>query len=232
MYENELFIEPNLPPLLTQQEQIRKFLELGQGSMEARQELIKRNIRLVIREVRTRFNEVAYDQKELISIGIIGLIKAVDAYDLSKKFAFSTFAVRCIDNEILMFLRKLEKDSVCVSLETSISVDRDGSELRLEDILWNDNDLVMNYEEMENQEILRKVLNDMPDGRNKEIMLLFFGFYNDKRYSQREIAQSFNLSQTQVSRIISKNIKELKEQLETVRVIDLWKDNSQRRALK
>lgn len=221
MNTDELFVDGHkLPQPLSKEEVYKLIQEANEGSKEARDKLVTHNIRLVLYEVTNKFQNVDYDKKDLVSIGNIGLLKAINTYDLSKGFEFATYAMRCIDNEILMFLRKLKKDQSIDSLDRVIFHDKDGSEMKLEDKLSDDSDLVEDHENEETHRIIREVVKELPY-RDKEIIMLHFGFYDDKTYTQREIADKFNISQSYVSRLITKIVKKVGKILESKGVIDL-----------
>ena len=221
MNNYELFIDGyRLPQPLIKDELDKLIKEACSGSKEARDKLIIHNIRLVLHEVTNRFRNIDYDKKDLVSIGSIGLVKAVNTYDIKKEVKFATYAVRCIDNEILMFLRKVKHDKNIDSIDKVLFYGKDGSELKLEDILSDDSDLVIDHENSETYKIIRQLINQLPD-RDKEIIMLHFGFYNDRIYTQKEIADKFHISQSYVSRVITKIVNKLGKQLESVRVTEL-----------
>lgn len=188
--------------------------KINNGDLKAKEQLIEHNIRLVLYQVTHRFNLVKYDKKDLVSIGIIGLIKAVKSYDVTKKIKFSTYAIKCIDNEILMSLRKIKKDKNIDSLDRIIECsNNDNDKLKLGDILTNELD---NVEEKLDKEIIfefiQQIVKELPE-REREIIMLHFGFYNDEIHTQQEIAEKYSFSKSYISRIISKTIKKLKEQM-------------------
>lgn len=221
MNNYELFIDGyRLPQPLIKDELDKLIKEACSGSKEARDKLIIHNIRLVLHEVTNRFRNIDYDKKDLVSIGSIGLVKAVNTYDITKEVKFATYAVRCIDNEILMFLRKVKHDKNIDSIDKVLFYGKDGSELKLEDILSDDSDLVIDHENSETYKIIRQLINQLPD-RDKEIIMLHFGFYNDRIYTQKEIADKFHISQSYVSRVITKIVNKLGKQLESVRFTEL-----------
>lgn len=221
MNNYELFIDGyRLPQPLIKDELDKLIKEACSGSKEARDKLIIHNIRLVLHEVTNRFRNIDYDKKDLVSIGSIGLVKAVNTYDITKEVKFATYAVRCIDNEILMFLKKVKHDKNIDSIDKVLFYGKDGSELKLEDILSDDSDLVIDHENSETYKIIRQLINQLPD-RDKEIIMLHFGFYNDRIYTQKEIADKFHISQSYVSRVITKIVNKLGKQLESVRVTEL-----------
>ncbi len=221
MNNYELFIDGyKLPQPLIKDELDKLIKEACSGSKEARDKLIIHNIRLVLYEVANRFKNVGYDKKDLISIGSIGLVKAVNTYDMTKEVKFATYAVRCIDNEILMFLRKVKHDKNIDSIDKVFFYGEDGSEFKLEDILSDDSDLVTDHENSETYKIIRQLINQLPD-KDKEIIMLRFGFYNDRIYTQKEIADKFHISQPHVYRLITKIVNKLGKQLEYVGVAEL-----------
>ena len=183
MSNNELFVDINkLPRKLTKEETYELF---NNNTLIAREKLIKYNIALVVYEVMSRFKYVNYDKKDLVSIGIIGLIKAIDSYKLSCNTAFSVYAIKCIDNEILIFLRKLKKEQSVISLNDDIFIDKDNNNLKLEDILCNNTSLIEDYERLETIKLIRKMVDELPC-RDREILILYFGFYDNRAYTQKE----------------------------------------------
>ena len=175
MTNEDLFV-CSLPQPLSKE---KTYELLKRKTKEDKDILITHNIRLIVYEILNKFKTVNYDKKELVSIGIMGLIKAVDTYDISKKVEFSTYAMKCIDNEILIFLRKLKKDQIIDSLEQTIYETDKGLEIKLKDILQSDSDLVKNIEEQEIYKIIRNIVETIP-GKDKEIVKLYFGFYDGK----------------------------------------------------
>ena len=219
MNTEELFIG-ELPKTLSK-DQVNGLLDkIKQGDEEAIKIMVEHNIRLVLHEVTVRFKSVAYDKKDLISIGNLGLIKAVKTFNKSKNIEFSSYAIRCIDNEILMFLRRLKKNQICDSLDETIACDTDGKELKLEDTISDKLDIVEEYEKKETYQIIREIVKELPD-RDRKIIMLHFGFYNDKIYMQREIADIMSISQSQVSRLITQIVKRIGGQLKQKGIIEL-----------
>lgn len=209
MGSNDYFIESlKLQKNLSKDEIYNLLIEVKNGNDEAKNTLIEGNIRLVLYEVVNRFNTVSYDKKDLVSIGIFGLIKAINTFEVTKNNEFSTYATRCIDNEILMFLRKLKKDSVVDSLDRVIGSDRHGNELRLEDKLSYDNNLddkIVNNEMYCYIDNLVDNLNDV----DREIIKLSFGFYDNKKYTQEEIANILSVARPWVCKRKIKILKRL-----------------------
>ena len=191
---------------LTKEETMNLLKEIRKGSIEAREKLAINNIGLVKFLVYKRFYNTKYDKEDLISIGIIGLINAIDTFDISKGFEFSTYVSRCITNEILMFIRKNEKNSNNCSLD------------EVELILKNDNDITYNYEQNEIYRIINTLV-DKLDGKDKIIIKLYFGFDNNS-YTQEEIATKLKVSQAYVSRLLNKALRYLKYQLEKLEIIE------------
>lgn len=221
MNTDELFIDGHkLPKPLSKQEVYDLLEKIKQGDECARKKLIEHNIRLVLYEVTGRFKSVEYDKKDLVSIGNVGLMKAITTFDTSKKVEFATYATRCIDNEILMFLRKLKKDQNVDSLDRTINHDKDGNELKIEDTISDETDIVEEYTDNETYQIIRQIVKDLPN-RDREIIMLHFGFYNDKTHTQKEIADMMSISQSYVSRLITKIVKRLGQQLQQKGIIEL-----------
>lgn len=221
MAGDEWFIEiDNVPELLTKQEINHLLEKINQGDIQSIKKLAEHSIRLVLYEVTRRFKFINCDKKELVSIGNIGLMKAINTFDVSKNFEFSTYAIKCIDNEILMFIRKLKKEQDVDSLDRIINYDNDGNELKIKDVISDETDIVEEYTTKETYQIIRQIIKDMPD-RDREIIMLYFGFYNEKIYTQKEIADIISVHQTYVSRLIKKIVEELGEQLQQEGIIEL-----------
>lgn len=210
----------NIPKRLPKDELYDLLTKKSQGDMDARKKLIEHNIRLVIYQVKGRFSTVDYDKSELVSIGILGLVKAIDTYDLSKNVEFSSYATRCIDNEILMFLRKLKYDKVVESFDRPISDEGTDNELRLGDMIKSNINIEESYENKEVYAIIRKIVNELPE-RERIVIMLYFGFYDGRIYKQREIATVLNVSRSQVSRIITKIVNDIRKKLEKIGIVDL-----------
>lgn len=217
---NDIFIEGyKIPKKLPKEEMYDLLAKVSQGDTDARQKLIEHNIRLVIYEVNGRFNTLEYDKSELVSIGILGLVKAVDTYDASKKIEFSTYAARCIDNEILMFIRRLKKEKCVDSLDRPISGEEEDKAIKLEDVIKSDEDIQTSYEGKEIYAQIRKIVYSLPE-REREIIMLYFGFYDGRVYKQKEIADKLNISRSYASRLIAKIVKKIKKQLEEVGIVE------------
>ena len=198
------------PPLKGSQEQ--EALEaLEQGDEGAKQLLVERNLRLVVYIAR-RFENTGTNLEDLISIGTIGLIKAVSTYRLDKKIKLATYASRCIENEILMHIRKTANQKAEVSLDEPINMDCDGNELLLADILGTDEDMIQRpLEEDVDLAILRQALGDLPE-REREIVLMRYGLQGRKELTQKEVAQKMGISQSYISRLEKKIMLRLKKE--------------------
>jgi len=197
-----------LPPPLSKEEET-KYVELSMNGDEfARNKLIEHNLRLVV-FLAKKYENTNVDLEDLVSIGTIGLIKGVNTYKLDKNIKLATYASRCIDNEILMYLRKTKRRRYEVSFEDSLSYDAEGNELHLEDVLGTDADIVTRGLEDESDiEELRSQIKKLSD-RDREIIELRYGLNGRKEYTQREVADMLGISQSYISRIEKKLIKKL-----------------------
>jgi len=200
-----------LPEPLSKEDEV-KYVELSmQGDEMARAKLIEHNLRLVV-FLSKKYENTGIDLEDLVSIGTIGLIKGVNTYKLDKNIKLATYASRCIDNEILMFLRKNKHRRGEISFEDSLSYDSEGNELHLEDILGTAEDIVTRpLEEEVEKKILYQELVKLND-RDKEIMSLRYGLFNKKEKTQKEVAEILGISQSYISRIEKKVINKLKLQ--------------------
>ena len=197
-----------LPPPLPKEEEEKLVLLREQGDKEARNKLIEHNLRLVV-FLSKKYDGSGYDLEDLVSIGTIGLIKGVNTYKLDKNIKLATYASRCIDNEILMFLRKNKRRKIEVSFEDSINFDSEGNELHLEDVLGTEDNLVeKEYENKVDKKILLSEIENLND-RDKEIIIMRYGLMNSEEYTQKEVADKLGISQSYISRIEKKVIKKL-----------------------
>ena len=198
-----------LPEPLTKEDEI-KYVQLSmKGDKIAREILIEHNLRLVV-FLSKKYDNTMIDLEDLVSIGTIGLIKGINTYKLDKNIKLATYASRCIDNEILMYLRKNKKRRTEISFEDSLSYDQEGNELHLEDILGTEKDNVTKkIEDKELEKLLYKELDKLKE-RDKLIMILRYGLYNSLEYTQKEVAEKLGISQSYISRIEKKVIKRLK----------------------
>ena len=198
-----------LPEPLSKEEEVKYVLKSMEGDEQARAKLIEHNLRLVV-FLAKKYENTGVDLEDLVSIGTIGLIKGVGTYKLDKNIKLATYASRCIDNEILMFLRKNKKRRGEVSFEDSLSFDAEGNELRLEDILGTDDDIVTKGLEKETEKKLLYQEIEKLSGRDKQIMILRYGLYNQPEMTQKDVANLLNISQSYISRIEKKIIRRLK----------------------
>lgn len=199
------------PPLSTEEESV--FIEkLQEGDESVRSVLIERNLRLVVYIAR-KFENTGIGVEDLISIGTIGLIKAVNTFDPNKKIKLATYASRCIENEILMFLRRNSKIKTEISIDEPLNIDWDGNELLLSDILGTENDLIYkNLEEEVDKELLKIALKKLTN-REKRIMDLRFGLSNGEEKTQKEVADMLGISQSYISRLEKRIIFRLKKEI-------------------
>lgn len=198
-----------LPEPLSREEEERLVFLNMEGDNDARGKLIEHNLRLVV-FLSKKYENTGVDLEDLVSIGTIGLIKGVNTYRLDKNIKLATYASRCIDNEILMFLRKNKRRRGEISLEDSLSYDAEGNELHLEDVIGTDSDIVTKGIEDENDR--RALYNEILKlkGRDKKIMILRYGLFGNKEMTQKDVADLLNISQSYISRIEKKIIKRLK----------------------
>jgi RNA polymerase sporulation-specific sigma factor len=203
-----------LPEPLTKEKE-KLYLELSEnGDFDARNVLIEHNLRLVV-FLAKKYENTNVDLEDLVSIGTIGLIKAINTYKMDKNIKLATYASRCIDNEILMYLRKNKKRRGEVSFEESLCYDVDGNELHLEDVLGTEADVVT--KDLENKiekKILLEEINKL-DERDRQIMVLRYGLINGEEMTQKDVADLLGISQSYISRIEKKVIRRLKNIVKT-----------------
>ena len=201
-----------LPPPLKGAEEQKALSGLEAGDESAKQLLIERNLRLVVFIAR-RFENTGVNLEDLISIGTIGLIKAVDTYRGDKNIKLATYASRCIENEILMYIRKLSSRKTEISLEEPINMDYDGNELLLSDILGTDEDMILRpMEDAVDIQLLRQAVRELP-GREKEIICMRFGLEGRKELTQKEVADRMGISQSYISRLEKRIMQKLKKEI-------------------
>jgi len=200
-----------LPPPLKGEEERMTLEALEQGDENARQTLVEHNLRLVVYIAR-RFESTGINLEDLISIGTIGLIKAIGTYKLDKKIRLATYASRCIENEILMHIRKTANQKTEVSLDEPINMDCDGNELLLCDILGTEEDMILRpLEDDVDLCVLRQALKELP-GREREIVLMRYGLEGRKELTQKEVAQKMGISQSYISRLEKRIMQRLKKE--------------------
>ena len=201
---------------LTPEEEVTYLVKFKDDKDEnAKEILIERNMRLVA-HIAKKYNNSSEDQDDLISIGTIGLIKAIETYNVDKGTRLATYASKCIENEILMHIRTNKKNKVQVSLQDPIGMDKEGNEISLIDVLGTDIDYILDQVELKVQigklyEQLDKILTQ----REKEIVLLRYGLTTSGYKTQREIAQKFDISRSYVSRIEKRALKKLRKELKS-----------------
>jgi len=201
-----------LPPPLKGAEEQAALIALEQGDEEAKQRLIERNLRLVVFIAR-RFENTGVNLEDLISIGTIGLIKAISTYRRDKNIKLATYASRCIENEILMHIRKISAQKAEVSLDEPINMDYDGNELLLSDILGTDEDVIMRpLEDDVDLCVLRQAVKELPE-REREIVVMRFGLYGHQELTQKEVAEFMGISQSYISRLEKKIMLKLRKEL-------------------
>lgn len=205
-----------LPAPLTREEEGR-LLSALEGEEEARGEarsrLIEHNLRLVVYIAR-RFENTGVGIEDLISIGTIGLIKAVETYKPAKNIKLATYASRCIENEILMYFRSRKKQACEVSLSEPIDSDKDGNVLSLVDVISSDDDMLERLELSERQQQLLKSVDTVLDDRERQIVILRYGLFDTTPLPQREVAQKCGISRSYVSRLEKKALQKLQKALE------------------
>ena len=201
-----------LPPPLSREEEAKIMEQLRAGDEDVKQTLIERNLRLVVYIAR-KFENTGVCVEDLISIGTIGLIKAVNTFDAEKRIKLATYASRCIENEILMYLRRSCKLKLEVSLDEPLNVDWDGNELLLSDILGTDADAIYRgIEDEVDKELLSLAMKKLSP-REKKIMELRFGLYGNREYTQKQVADMMGISQSYISRLEKHIIKLLKSEM-------------------
>lgn len=194
-YSNQVFPEP-----LSSVEEEEMINQMLNGSREARNQLIEHNLRLVAHIIK-KFDNGKYDTDDLISIGTIGLIKGIDSYQKSRATKITTYAARCIENEILMHFRSNKKQANTVSLNDSIGFDKDGNEVSLMEIIKDDSeDIALSIHLKDNIHLLKKYFHVLSD-REKEILIKRYGLLNEDEHTQKEIARDLHISRSYVSRI-------------------------------
>ena len=206
---------PGLPPPLTPEEEKALLARMADGDPAARDELITHNLRLVV-YLAKKYEGSGVPSEDMVSIGTIGLIKAVGTFDAEKKIKMATYASRCIENEILMFLRKTSKLRLEVSLDEPLKTDWDGNELLLSDVLGTRPDTVsVNLDQEIEREILRDALEHL-GAREKRIIMLRFGLGGQRERTQKEVADLLGISQSYISRLEKRILSRLHTELKRI----------------
>lgn len=198
-----------LPEALTKEELYGLFFQMKNNNMEARKTIIEHNVRLVVYVINIHFGSLNYEKEDLVSIGLIGLIKAVDTYNLEKRIEFSTYAVRCIENEIYTMLKNSKKSiNTVVSLNETF-ICNNGNKVFLEDVLFDEFDMVEWYNQFETCETINKLIDYLTE-REKEIVKLYFGFYEGVTHTEQEIANKLGVTKSYISAVLIRAINKLR----------------------
>ena len=201
-----------LPPPLSKDEEEALMQRLILGDTSVRRTLIERNLRLVA-DIARKFENTGVGMEDLVSIGAIGLIKGVNTFDATKRIKLATYASRCIENEILMHLRKTSKLRLEISIDEPLNIDWDGNELLLSDILGTDSDdISKRLEDEVDKQLLLKALIRLND-REKRIMELRFGLFGNEEYTQKQVADMLGISQSYISRLEKRIIRQLRHDI-------------------
>ena len=201
-----------LPPPLTAQEETEMLDRLSKGEESVRQTLVERNLRLVV-YIAKKFENTGIGIEDLISIGTIGLMKAINTFNTDKKIKLATYASRCIENEILMYLRRSNRIKGEVSIDEPLNQDGDGNELLLSDILGTDSDITSRRLEDEVDKSLLRASIQKLSNRERNIMELRFGFISGNEKTQKEVADMLGISQSYISRLEKKIINKMKKDI-------------------
>ena len=203
----------SFPKPLSATKEKELLIRMKDGDLDARTDLIEHNLRLVSHIIKKYYAN--YDEQEdLVSIGTIGLIKAIDSFDADKGVRLATYAARCVENEILMYFRSKKKDSGNISVNEPIDVDSEGNPLTIIDTIYCD-DTISDDIDLKNKTIaLYKYIEEMSDDREREIIIRRYGLYNQKELTQREIAAEMGISRSYVSRIEKRVLQELRDKFD------------------
>lgn len=208
---NELYFlgqADKLPPPLSKEEEEKFLISFHNGDLEAKNKLIEHNLRLVV-FLSKKYENTKMDLEDIVSIGTIGLIKGINTFKGDKNIKLATYCSRCIDNEILMHIRKNKKRNLDISLDESLSYDKEGNELTLKDVLGTESDIVTKgLEENDLKKIMKDEINKLND-RDKEIMVRRYGLDGNMELTQKEVAVLLGISQSYISRIEKKVIKDI-----------------------
>ncbi len=211
-YLNYIYGSESLPLPMDIEEESAALARLEAGDKEIKSKLIERNLRLVVYIAR-RFENTGVEVEDLISVGTIGLIKAVNSFDVSKKIKLATYASRCIENEILMYLRRIVRLKSEISLDEPLNIDMEGNELLLSDILGTESDLVYkNIETSVENDLLWQAIRKL-NNREQEIMQMRFGLGGRTEKTQKEVADMLGISQSYISRLEKKIIFRLRKEM-------------------
>lgn len=205
----------SFPRALTPKEESELLKRMKNGDEEAKNKLIEHNLRLVAHVIKKYYSNYS-DQEDLISIGTIGLIKAVNSFNCDNGARLATYAARCIENEILMHFRSMKKNANVISIDEPIETDKSGSPLTLMDIICSEDNLLDDIDKILKKEKLYKFVEQIEDEREKEIIIRRYGLYNTEIMTQKEIAGTLGISRSYVSRIEKKVLEDLRKRFEEV----------------
>lgn len=203
----------SFPKPLSAKEERECLIKANDGDIEARNKLVEHNLRLVAHIIKKYYSSQS-DQDDLVSIGTIGLIKAINTFDINKNIKLSSYASRCIENEILMHFRNLKKTSQDISLNEAIDMDKDGNSLSLFDVLSVDDDILDNINKKLNLKKIYEYIDSELDFREKQVIILRYGLNGEKPITQREVAEILGVSRSYISRIETKALKTLRRKYE------------------
>ncbi len=203
----------SFPPPLDKKEEHELFVKARAGDAKARTKLIEHNLRLVAHIVK-KYYTTSRDQDDLISVGTIGLIKAIDSFNIEKGARFATYAGKCLQNEILMYFRAQKKQSMENSLSDAVDVDKDGNPLTYMDILSVDDDIIEEIDLKMKSSKLYKAISECLDSREKTVITLRYGLNGGRPYAQREVAERLGISRSYVSRIEKTAMEKIRANME------------------
>ena len=204
--------QQKFPPNLTTSEERQAFLQMRDGDEDARQRLILHNLRLVAHIVR-KYYSASPSQEDLVSIGTIGLVKAVDSFNIDNGARFATYAAKCIQNEILMNFRAQKKHALDVSINETIDVDRDGNPLAYIDVISSEENVAEEIERQIMSEAAMKCIKTVLTLRERQIIIMRYGLCGSREHTQREVAERLGISRSYVSRIEKSALEKLKSAL-------------------
>ena len=202
----------NLPEQLPKEKLYVLLKKVKTGDSKARELVIVYNLRLVLFRLSKRFVYSSLDREDLLSAGSLGLLKAVDSYDISKGVEFTTYAIKCIDNAIINYLNANNKYINNLSIDDAIYYNKEGKEIKLVETLMDDEDIEEEYIEKEIYKILRQLIEELSE-RDRTLIKMTFGFYDDNLYSQKEIAAIMNIPQSTFSEIKNRSLKKIRTKL-------------------
>jgi RNA polymerase sporulation-specific sigma factor len=207
----------SFPPPLNSEEEHECLVKAMAGDRAAKDRLVEHNLRLVVHVVKKYYANCS-DQDDLISVGTIGLIKAINTFNVDKGARLATYAARCIDNEILMFFRNLKKSAQDVPLSEPIDVDNEGNPLTLLDVICTDDTVLDEIDYNIKFEHIYKFVDAMPPGRDKEILVMRYGLYGNNYHTQRQVSKRLGISRSYVSRIEKKILMQMQKVFKQNRV--------------